>query len=1419
MIQEEKPLKAGKKLLALLLTVCMLLCMLPTVAFASGSDYLKIAMLDSGRKYFSADWVKAFLYEAKADGYTHVMLAVGNDGMRFLLDDMSLTVGGKTYSSNAVASAIRAGNNAYTTASSGEWTESEMDEFFATAKKAGIEIIPLLNSPGHMDSVLYAASSLTGTNCSYNGSSRTIDVTNDTAVRFSQAFLQKYVDYFAGKGCRYFNFGADEYANDRYTSGSMGFGSLQSSGKYGYFIKYVNELAAMVKQAGMTPIAFNDGIEFANKMSAAVGSTTYTFDRDIVVCYWSGGWSGYTPRTAANLASDGFRIINTTGDFYYVLGKNDSFDNGYTYAANWSNYKVCGTSLSASSVIGGMFCMWSDYPGAETQTQEAKKIRLPLRAMGLAMDGAYTSGMDTSVVPGGFNADGSINTDPPAQSHDYRQTASTAATCTEAGSVTYTCADCGDSYTETVPALGHNYAAADDAGDTIYTCTRCGEQHSELLPREYVSVKTGKTTEAYTLEGEQTFTHTGDATIARGELTVVQGTGTKVSYSASASASVPGYTDGGYNCVASKLIDGDTSTYYWSTSSQTSGMYARVDLGAEVRFDAVQISAPAHGDYCTNANVQLSADGRTWTTIGTFTSSRSTAVTKTYAVPSSVESFRYIQVALTTARNYWWQLSEIAWGSYDGATFTRAAASGTVQTGTAPMTEVRFTGVAAGTTYYVIGGTRYVIEVEADHVHSYQEVSRTAATCTEDGVTTYRCETCGDTYTETTPATGHSYTAAVTAPTCTEKGYTTYTCTACGDHYTANEVAALGHDYAETTVPATCTENGSVTHTCTRCGNSYTETLPATGHTYTVSGSEATCTEGGKTVHTCTVCGDTYTETTPALGHDYKAVVTSPTCTEKGYTTYTCATCGDHYTADEVAALGHDYKAVVTAPTCTEEGYTTYTCATCGDHYTADEVAALGHDYEAVVTAPTCTEDGYTTYTCRNCGDRRTGHVVSALGHSYECTEDGNDRIYTCTRCGDTYTEAILPTVEVKLQPGETYTFHTEDAAVTESADPAVAATTIEALSGGYRQVTELAEGTFLLVSGDRMLTATASTYYSSWDGAGTVSGLTCAAYSTTGDLSNALWTVTAVSGGYTVQSADGRYLNLTESTRSASVTLTTAPQVLTITDLGSAFSIRFSDTYLDRYSTTFAGAYPGNANANERWQLYRAVPAGYDVTITGVAEGATRTVIGGVRYAVTVHAHAYTATVTTAATCTTPGVRTYACACGESYTEAIPATGHSYVRTEENGNYVYTCSACGDSYTEPVKTATYDSVSRLTSGGRYVLTVYASGGYYAMTHDGTTIGAQAVTIENGRITSDVTESMLWDYSNGCFSFQSGTTTYYLYKSGNSSLRISTSGTSVSYWYNRLGFGNAYLRYSNGSFYLTRWNYSYCYLFQEMNGI
>lgn len=421
--------KLSKTLLSLLLIAAMLasFVVLPAAAeepaavqepavetqaeTTANDSFMKIFHLDCGRKYFTKDWIIALINEISAAGYTHLQLALGNDGMRFLLDDMSLTVNGTTYSSENVAAAIHKGNEKYHDFAVDELTEKEMNAIIAHAKEKNIEILPLINTPGHMDAILDAATSLTYTDCAYNGSSRTIDVTNDTAVAFTQALLQKYVTYFAGKGCKYFNIGADEYANDKYTGGSMGFGNLQLSGKYGYFIKYVNELATMVKSADMKPVAFNDGIEFYGVTSANVGSTLYKFDKDIIVSYWSAGWSGYEPQSAANLVSNGFKVINTTGDFYYVLGKGDNFDAGYSYASNWSNTRVCGTSLNAESVVGATFCVWCDYPGAETEQEIAQKIRLPLRAMAQRMKGESVVLDENELVSGGFKADGTINTD------------------------------------------------------------------------------------------------------------------------------------------------------------------------------------------------------------------------------------------------------------------------------------------------------------------------------------------------------------------------------------------------------------------------------------------------------------------------------------------------------------------------------------------------------------------------------------------------------------------------------------------------------------------------------------------------------------------------------------------------------------------------------------------------------------------------------------------------------------------------------------------------------------------------------------------------------------------------------------------------------------------------------------------------
>lgn len=374
----------------MILVLVMLLSLLSMAAFTlpasetgnskDSYDY-NIMFLDCGRKYFSVDSIEQIIDNASAAGFNYIQLAVGNDGLRFLLNDMSLTVNGTTYTSKQVSDAIHAGNEKYDSdkhydVAVDELTQSEMDTIIAYAKTKGMGVIPCVNTPGHMDAILGAANTLTGTNCSYNGSVRTIDVTNTTAVAFTKALLQKYITYFAGKGCQLFNMGADEYANDKYDSGSMGFGNLQSSGNYRYYVNYVNDVAKMIKDAQMTPMAFNDGIYFNNNTSSG------TFDTDIIVCYWSSGWSSYSPMPASDLAAKGFRLVNTNGDYYWVLGKSDA----QCDAAKASNFnKTAFPGGTVSNPVGSMFCIWADYPGAETEASVISKTAATIAAFGKAL--------------------------------------------------------------------------------------------------------------------------------------------------------------------------------------------------------------------------------------------------------------------------------------------------------------------------------------------------------------------------------------------------------------------------------------------------------------------------------------------------------------------------------------------------------------------------------------------------------------------------------------------------------------------------------------------------------------------------------------------------------------------------------------------------------------------------------------------------------------------------------------------------------------------------------------------------------------------------------------------------------------------------------------------------------------------------
>ena len=120
------------------------------------------------------------------------------------------------------------------------------------------------------------------------------------------------------------------------------------------------------------------------------------------------------------------------------------------------------------------------------------------------------------------------------------------------------------------------------------------------------------------------------------------------------------------------------------------------------------------------------------------------------------------------------------------------------------------------------------------HTHAFGDWEETTpATCTKDGVKTRTCA-CGETETQTIPATGHSFGEwTVTTPaTCTKDGVETRSC-ACGETET-RAIPATGHSFGEWTVttPATCTTDGVESRTCSACGETETRAIPATGHVY-----------------------------------------------------------------------------------------------------------------------------------------------------------------------------------------------------------------------------------------------------------------------------------------------------------------------------------------------------------------------------------------------------------------------------------------------------------------------------------------------------------------------------------------------------------------------------------------------------------
>ena len=588
-----------------------------------------------------------------------------------------------------------------------------------------------------------------------------------------------------------------------------------------------------------------------------------------------------------------------------------------------------------------------------------------------------------------------------------------AATCTAAGTKTYTCTRCKKTRTETIAATGHKVvkdaavaATCETAGKTEGShCSVCGT----ILKAQTTTAALGHSWDGGRVTKAATCTAAGTKTYTcthckKTRTETIAATGHKVVKDAAVAATceTAGKTEGSHCSVCGTILKAQTTT-----------------------------AALGH-----------SWDGGRVTKVATCT----TAGAKTYTC-TRCKKIRTETIAATGHK-----------AVKDAAVAATCETTGKTE---GSHCSVCNTVIKAQTTVAALG-------------HSWDGGKITkAATCTTAGTKTYTCTRCKKTRTETIAATGHKAVKdAAVAATCETTGKTEGShCSVCGTVLKAQTTTvALGHNWdgGKVTKAATCTTAGTKTYTCTRCKKTRTETIAAAGHKAVKDAAvAATCETTGKTEGShCSVCNTVIKAqtTTAALGHSWDSgkVTKAATCTAAGTKTYTCSRCKKTRT-ETIAATGHKaVKDAAVAATCETTGKTEGShCSVCNTVIKAQTTtAALGHSWDSgkVTKAATCTTAGTKTYTCTRCKKTRTetiaaaGHkavkdaavaatcettgktegshcsvcntvikaqtTTAALGHSWDggkvtkaatCTAAGT-KTYTCTRCKKTRTETIAAT-------------------------------------------------------------------------------------------------------------------------------------------------------------------------------------------------------------------------------------------------------------------------------------------------------------------------------------------------------------------------------------------------------------------------
>lgn len=327
------------------------------------------------------------------NGFNQLELAFGNGGLRFVLDDMTIKNGSTTlFDSDAVKAAVLEGNNNFYDDPNGNaLTENDMKAIISYAENKGVEIVPLLNMPGHMDGLL---SSSLFSQYKLSGSEGSLNLNNANAVTFGKALLKLYVDWFKQNAnlTSHFNFGADEYGQgirNPYIESGV------AKVTYNQLINYMNDCADVIETESMTARCFNDFVCYNHRSNCNLSKT-------VEVCYWSNQWNSSEYNTPDVIKNAGYKLINTNQKWYFVPSKAEEYGKSVV-ESNLANFDVTkfqnikygynSTSTTytqipvGSSNVGAMFCVWSDTPSVDVPLKDVQDL---IAAMATANSAYFT---------------------------------------------------------------------------------------------------------------------------------------------------------------------------------------------------------------------------------------------------------------------------------------------------------------------------------------------------------------------------------------------------------------------------------------------------------------------------------------------------------------------------------------------------------------------------------------------------------------------------------------------------------------------------------------------------------------------------------------------------------------------------------------------------------------------------------------------------------------------------------------------------------------------------------------------------------------------------------------------------------------------------------------------------------------------